>query len=152
MRSREKCLIVRADFALGNRPAGDRLACKRWRRLLCDALPRLMGCSHRCPQAVVRLHKGDGEARYTAWLRIPIERRPSRKRLRKLKAKLLARLEAGLLPIDGRVLKLGARRRSPRLDGPMILPMPSLAEKQAGQLELFDPLGLRGEVLEPVGS
>src|SRR5262245_40183908 len=107
MRPRAKCLLVRADFVFGNRSGGSRLSCKRWRRLLADALPRLMGCARRCPKAVVRLHDGEGEARFTAWLRIPIERRPSRKRLRKFEADLRARLEAGLLPIDGRVIELG---------------------------------------------
>jgi hypothetical protein len=103
-------LLVRADFVLGNRRGGGRLACKRWRRVLADALPRLLGCADRCPGARVRLHEGEGEARFSGWLRIPIERRPSRRRLRKLKAKLHARLEAGLLPIDGQVIKLGVRR------------------------------------------
>ena len=151
MLSRQKCLIVRADFALSNRPGGDRLTCKRWRRVLGDALPRLIGCAHRCPKAVVRLHEGDGEARYTAWLRLPSERRPGRKRLRRFKAKVLARLEEGLRPIDGRVIKVGACRRSPRAVGPMILPLPTLDENQVGQLELFDPLGLREQEAEPVG-
>ena len=105
-----KSLLVRADFVLGNRRGGGRLACKRWRRLLADALPRLLGCADRCARARVRLHDGEGEARFSGWLRIPIERRPSRRRLRKLKAKLRARLEAGLLPIDGQVIKLGVRR------------------------------------------
>src|SRR5262245_45464712 len=121
MSFQHKRLLVRADFVLANRPGGDRLSCKRWRRLLADALPRLLGCAHRCPRAVVRLHDGEGEARYTAWLRLPVERRPSRKRLRKFKAKLRARLEAGLLPIDGRVLKVGARRHAAEFVGPRLL-------------------------------
>lgn len=110
MNTARKRLIVRADFVLGNRPGGGRLACKRWRRVLADALPRLLGCARRCPRAEVSLHEGEGEAYYSGWLRIPIERRPSRRRLRQMKAKLRARLEAGLLPVDGRVLKLGVRR------------------------------------------
>lgn len=109
----EKALLVRADFVLANRAGGGRLSCKRWRRALAQALPRLMGCARRCPEAVVRLHDGEGEASYTAWLRIPVARRPGRRRLRAFKAKLRARLEAALLPIEGRVLKLGVRRRRP---------------------------------------
>jgi hypothetical protein len=105
-----KSLLVRADFVLGNRRGGARLACKRWRRVLADALPQLLGCADRRPDVRVRLHDGEGEARFSGWLRIPIERRPSRRRLRKMKAKLQARLEAGLLPIDGQVIKLGVRR------------------------------------------
>jgi hypothetical protein len=113
MTTTNKSLLVRADFVLGNRRGGDRLMCKRWRRALADALPRLLGCADRRPLVRVRLHEGEGEARFTGWLRIPIERRPSRRRLRKFKAKLRARLEAGLLPVDGEVLKLGVRRCQP---------------------------------------
>jgi hypothetical protein len=121
-----KQLLIRADFALGNRPGGDRLSCKRWRRLLTDALPGLMGCAHRCPKATVRLHDGDSEASYTGWLRIPIHRRPSKKRVRRFKAKLRARLESGLLPVDGRVLKLGVRRLGARrAAAPLNLDLPN---------------------------
>ena len=120
--SHPKSLLVRADFVLGNRSGGNRLSCKRWRRLLADVLPRLMGCVRRCPRAVVRLHEGEGEAKYTGWLRIPIERRPSRKRLRRLKANWRARLEAGLLLIDGRVLKLGVRRHAAHPAEPITWP------------------------------
>ena len=95
MNDARKCLLVRADFVLGNRRGGERLACKRWRRVLADALPRLLGCARRCPKAEVSLREGDGEARYSGWLRIPIERRPSRRRMRRFKAKLRGRLEAG---------------------------------------------------------
>jgi hypothetical protein len=108
--SQHKNLLVRADFVLENRSGADRLFCKRWRRLLADVLPGLMGCARRCPKAVVRLHEGGEKPGYTGWLRIPVERWPGRQRLRKLKAKLRARLETGLLPIDGRVLKVGIRR------------------------------------------
>jgi hypothetical protein len=128
--------LIRADFALENRPGGGRLACKRWRRLFADALPGLMGCARRCPKAVVRLHEGEGEANYTGWLRIPVERRPSRKRLRALKAKLRTRLEAGLLPVDGRVLKVGVRRHGASVPGPTILAMSGAAVPV--QAELFD--------------
>jgi hypothetical protein len=121
MRASQKSLLVRADFVLHNRLGGDRVVCKRWRRVLADALPRLLGCARRCPQAEVCLHEGQGEARFSLWLRIPIERRPSRTRLRKFKAKMRKRLEAGLLPIDGHVVKLGVRRcRAPE---PEMLPL-----------------------------
>jgi hypothetical protein len=138
-----KSLLVRADFVLGNRPGGDRLSCKRWRRLLADALPRLMGCAARCRKAVVRLRDGDGEAFYSGWLRIPIERRPGRKRLRAFKAKLRARLEAGLQLIDGRVIKVGVRRYGPKpVPAPVLLPLPDAHGQPPAQLQLFDPLAL----------
>ncbi len=133
-----KSLLVRADFVLANRSGGGRLSCKRWRRLLADTLPGLMGCARRCPRAVIRLHEGGQEASYTGWLRIPIERRPGRKRLRKLKAKLRARLEAGLLPVDGRVLKVGVRREVSPAEA-LSLAMPS-DQGSPPRLELFDPL------------
>jgi hypothetical protein len=107
-------LLVRADFVLKSDTITDRRVYKRWRRIFIDALPRLLGCEHRCPQAErVRLHIPGEEGRFTAWLRIPIQRRPSRRRIRKFKARLRARLEAGLLP-PGRVLKVGVRRCRPR--------------------------------------
>jgi hypothetical protein len=57
------------------------------------------------------LEAADGDS---GWLRIPIERWPNRRRLRKFKAKRRASLEARLLPVDGQVLKLGVRRCQPR--------------------------------------
>lgn len=129
MHKHRKSLLVRADFVLGNNSGGDQHACRRWRRILADALPRLMGCSRRNPEARIRLHEGQAEACYSGWLRIPVERRPNRKRLRRLKAKLRGRLEAGLLPIGGRVLKVGVRRCRPRQAAPVVLPM---------QQELFE--------------
>lgn len=116
-----KSLLVRADFVLSNRLGGDRVACKRWRWILVDALPRLMGCTRRNPEVAVRLHRGGPEASFSAWLRIAIQRRPSRTRLRRLNAKLRRRLEAALLPIDGRVLKLGVRRY--QWPEPVVLPL-----------------------------
>jgi hypothetical protein len=118
-----KSLLVRADFILASSPGEDRLACKRWRRILADALPRLLGCARRNPESRVRFHEDQPQACFSGWLRIPIERRPSRKRLRKFKAKLRARLENGLLPIGGRVLKVGVRRCKPRLTSPVVLPI-----------------------------
>jgi hypothetical protein len=110
-----KCLLVRADFVLGRSQAGDRPTYHRWRRVLIDALPRLLGCADRCPSAErVRLHKGEGAGRYVGWVRIPVERRPGRRRLRKMKAKLRARLEDSLRPLDGSVVKLGVRRQRRR--------------------------------------
>lgn len=103
-------LLVRVDFVLSNKLGGDRVVCKRWRRVLADALPRLLGCARCCARAVVCLHLGEGEAKYSGWLRIPIKRHPSRTRLRRFKVKLRRRLEAGLLPVDGRVVKVGVRR------------------------------------------
>jgi hypothetical protein len=132
-------LLVRADFVLGNRRGADRLWCKRWRRVLKDALPRLLGCANRCPTAEVCLHDGDGEARYSGWLRIPIERRPSRRRLRKFKAKLRSRLEAGLLAVDGQVIKVGVRRCVPR---------PAPVVEDSAQLTFF-PAWEGGEPAQP---
>jgi hypothetical protein len=106
-----KSLLVRADFVLGRRQAGDVRVYKRWRRILLDALPRLLGCERRCRRAErVRLRAGAEEGRFSAWLRIAIERRPSRKRARKLAERLRGRLEASLRPIDGHVVKIGVRR------------------------------------------
>ena len=58
----------------------------------------------------VRLHEGEEEGRFSMWLRLPISRRPGRKRLAKIKAKLFDRLESVLLPVGGDVIKLGVRR------------------------------------------
>ncbi len=111
MNPTQKSLLVRADFALGRHPGGDVRVYKSWRRILRDALPRLLGCASRCRRAArVRLRNATGEARFTGWVRIPVERRPGRKRVRKLKERLRSRLESGLQPIDGVVLKLGIRR------------------------------------------
>jgi hypothetical protein len=121
-----KSLLVRADFVLGG--GGDRLMYKRWRGILADALPRLMGCADRCPEAEhVRLQSGD-EGRFSGWLRIPIERRPSRRRMRKYKAHLRRRLEAGLTPIGGRVVKVGVRRCRGKSAPPAPMPLLEWAE------------------------
>jgi hypothetical protein len=143
-----KNLIVRADFVLGNRQGGDRITCKRWRRLFAEALPRLLGCADRCSRSMVRLHEGGGEACYTGWLRIPIERRPGRKRLRRFKARLCARLEASLLPVDGRVLKVGVRRQRTRVVEPIILPLP-LSPEASEQGRTFALVGSPDGALNP---
>lgn len=110
MHSPSKSLLVRADFRLSRKEAVDRLAYYRWRRVFIEALPRLLGCAVRCPSAErVCLHKGE-EVKFSAWLRIPIERRPNRQQLRRLKVKLHGRLESGLKVVGGEVLKLGVRR------------------------------------------
>jgi hypothetical protein len=148
--SSQKSLLVRADFVLGT-PSGEaRLSYKRWRRFLADILPRLLGCAQRCPKAVVRLHQGEGEAYYTGWLRLPIRRRVSRKRLRLFRAQLRARLEAGLLPIGGRVLRLGIQRRVPHPAEPVILALPNAGMPASGQVTLFDPHSLSME--EPTAA
>lgn len=124
MNETNKCLLVRADFVLGRSHGGDRPTYHRWRRVLIDALPRLLGCADRCARAErVRLHKGESEAegRFVAWLRIAVERRPGRKRLRKMKATLRARLEDSLRPLDGVVMKLGVRRQRRRQIAPVAL-------------------------------
>jgi len=109
--SNHKNLLVRADFVLGRRQDADRRVFKRWRNILVDALPRLLGCEHRCSRAEkVRLRSIEGEMRFSGWLRIPIQRRPGRKRVRKFKERLRSRLEASLRPIDGQVVKVGVRR------------------------------------------
>src|SRR3954452_19979135 len=79
-------LLVRADFVLDRSRGGDRLTFKRWRRGLAEALPSLMGLPG--SRAVVQLHYGEEEGRYSAWLRVPIQRLPKRKRLGKIKARL----------------------------------------------------------------
>lgn len=120
MSAPKKSLLLRADFVLGKGQNVDRMAYRRWRRVLMDALPRLLGCARRCPRAEhVRLHEGDGEGHFSGWLRIPIQRRPSRTRLRRLKGKLRTRLETNLKPVGGEVTKLGIRRM--RLRPPMPL-------------------------------
>jgi hypothetical protein len=111
MHTDQKSLLARAEFIIGKGQGGDRLLYRRWRRILIDALPRLLGCAQRCPRAEhVCLHEGGEEGRYSAWLRIPIQRRPGRSLVRKLERKLSDRLSAGLLPIHGEVLKVRVRR------------------------------------------
>jgi hypothetical protein len=106
-----KSLLVRADFVLGAGAPADRRTIKRWRGILKKALPGLLGCQRRCPEAVkVRLRGAEGEPHFSGWLRIPVQRRPGRKRVRQLRERLRRRLEASLLPIGGSVVKLGVRR------------------------------------------
>jgi hypothetical protein len=130
---KRKSLLVRADFVLGKQ-LGDRRTYKRWRGILVDALPRLLGCEHRCPRAErVRLRCVESGARFSGWVRIPIERRPGRKRLRKIKERLLVRLQTSLLPIDGSVVKLGVRRcRAKVQENQAPLPMADLVVPLAG--------------------
>ena len=87
-----KTLLVRAELTLNRSQGGSRLLFKRWRRVLAGALPRLMGIANRCPRAVVRLHHGEEQGRFTMWLRFPVERRPGREHLGKIKAKLRGEL------------------------------------------------------------
>ena len=121
-----KSLLIRADFVLGEGRGGERVAYRRWRRILTEALPRLMGCADRAPRAErIRLHDGDSPASFSGWVRLPMQRRPSRKRMRKFRAKLRSRLEAGLQAIDGRVLTVGVRRcRGERRVGPVQQTLP----------------------------
>jgi hypothetical protein len=105
-----KFLIVRADFVLDRSRGGDRLMFKRWRRALAEVFPRLLGCASRSDRTAVRLHCGEEEGRFTGWLRLPVQRLPGRKGLRKLKAKLRDRLEMALLAVGGDVVKFGVRR------------------------------------------
>jgi hypothetical protein len=112
MTSERKSLLVRADFVLGKDSPADRLSFRRWRRILTAALPTLLGFSRLCPTAEhVCLHDGETEGHFSAWLRIPVRRRPSRRQVRQLAAKLFRRLEHGLRPIHGEVLKIGIRRQ-----------------------------------------
>jgi hypothetical protein len=121
-----KSLLIRADFVLGEGRGGERVAYRRWRRILSEALPRLMGCADRAPRAErIRLHDGEANGSFSGWVRLPIQRRPSRKRLRKFRAALRNRLEAALHPIDGRVVKVGVRRcRGERQIGPVQRTLP----------------------------
>jgi hypothetical protein len=115
MNTERKSLLVRADFVIGRgqpgaRP-GERLVYRRWRRVLVDALPRLLGCARRGARVEhVRLHDGTDEGHFSAWLRIPTRRRPNRRRARRLGARLRDRLVAALAPVGGEVLKVGVRR------------------------------------------
>src|SRR5215204_1112997 len=90
-------LLVRADFVLDKSRGGDRLTFKRWRRGLAEALPGLMGFPN--SRAVVQLHHGEVEGRYSAWLRVPVRLLPKRKRVGKIKARLRGRLESALLAV-----------------------------------------------------
>ncbi len=106
-----KSLLVRLDFILGKGQTAPRVIYCRWRRVLIEALPKLLGCSQRCPRAEhVCLHHGEGEGHFSAWLRIPVQRRANRKLLRKLKSKWLTRLDEGIKPMNGEVVKVGIRR------------------------------------------
>jgi hypothetical protein len=95
-------LLVRADFAFTG--GGDRVILKRWRRVLAESLPVLLG---RVGKARVRLHGGGS---FTAWMRIPVERRPGRNRVRTLAARLREDLQAALSPVRGLVFELAVRR------------------------------------------
>jgi hypothetical protein len=120
---KRKSLLVRADFVLGQDRPADRLSYRRWRKILTTALPTLLGFSRRCPAAEhVCLHEGGPAGHFTAWLRLPVRRRPSRRRVRQLTAKLHRRLEVGLLPIHGEVLKIGIRRQVAVSGKPMPAP------------------------------
>jgi hypothetical protein len=109
-----KSLLIRADFTLDRSRGGDRLTFQRWRRVLADTLPRLLGVAGRCSRAVVHLRQGEEQGRFSAWLRLPIHRRPGRKLLRRVRERLRNRLEAVLLAVGGEVIKLGVRRCQPR--------------------------------------
>ena len=112
MTHKRKSLLVRADFVLGKDRPADRLSYRRWRKILIAALPSLLGFSRVCPTAEhVCLHDGEQEGHFTAWLRLPVRRRPSRRLVRQFAAKLYRRLEAGLRPVHGEVLKIGIRRQ-----------------------------------------
>lgn len=113
MNKAKKCLLVRADFVLGTAGEAARSSYLAWRRILVDALPKMMGCASRCPRAErVSLHADLERGSYTGWLRIPTSRRPDRKQLRRMRKKLAERLAASLLPVHGRLVKLGVRRLS----------------------------------------
>jgi len=65
-KSERKSLLIRANFVLGKHQVADRLTYLRWRRVLVEALPILLGCARRCPHAErVRLHRNEGEARFS---------------------------------------------------------------------------------------
>lgn len=113
MNTERKSLLVRADFVLGKDRPADRLFYRRWRKILTAALPTLLGYSRLCPTAEhVCLHDGEQEGHFTAWLRLPVRRRPSRRWVRQLAEKLYRRLGEGLRPIHGEVLKVGIRRQA----------------------------------------
>jgi hypothetical protein len=115
MNTSRRYLLVRADFVIGQHSHPDSAVCRRWRRVFMQALPRLMGCADRAPAAErVSLHEGEVAGSFTGWVRIPMMRRPDRKKLGKFKRKLRERLEASLTPMDGCVLKLGVRRCTER--------------------------------------
>jgi hypothetical protein len=115
-------LLVRADFVLDRSRGGDRLTFKRWRRGLAAALPALMGFPE--SRALVWLRQGEEQGRYSVWLRVPVEALPKRKRLARIKAALLGRLEAALLAVGGDVIKLGVRRSRPRHELRLVAPEP----------------------------
>ena len=136
MQAKSKSILVRADFVLGQRQGVDRRTFQRWRRILLVALPGLLGCERRCPRAErIRLRSAEEGLSFSGWLRIPIQRRPGRKRARKLQEKLRRRLELSLQPIDGQVIKLGLRRCRPRLAEAFV---------GAPSLSLAVPAGLDG--------
>lgn len=109
-----KSLLVRADFILDRSRGGSALVFKRWRRVLAESLPRLMGLGNRCSRARVRLHRGEEQGRFSAWLRIPVRRHPGRNGFRKIRQKLHEKLEAVLLAVGGEVIRFGVRRCRPK--------------------------------------
>jgi hypothetical protein len=64
------------------------------------------------------------EGRFTGWVRLPVQRRPGRRRVRKLRAEVRSRLDSALRPIDGRVLAVGIRRCRAVPPTPLTLPLP----------------------------
>jgi hypothetical protein len=129
-------LLVRADIVLGKGRASDRRTYRRWRRILHDALPSLLGCERICPKAEkVRLRGvlGQGEASFSGWVRLTVQRRPGRKRVRKLLQRLRRRLEENLLLVGGQVVKFGVRRcrgKAVVQDVPVVQPV-----REEGQVE-----------------
>jgi hypothetical protein len=138
-----KSLLVRADFILGHSQPGDRRTYKRWRGILRDVLPRLFGCERRCARAEkVRLRSVNDHPLFSAWLRIPIERRPGKNRIRKLRERLRSRLERSLLLIDGQVVKISIRCCRARVEGEANWPVRAV--------ENAPQVGLPRPVEEPV--
>src|SRR5262245_5590989 len=86
-----------------------------------------MGLGSRCSRAVVRLHRGEEQGRFSAWLRIPVRRHPGRDGFRKIRQKLHDKLESVLLAVGGEVIRFGVRRLRPKtvlsLEHPETIPL-----------------------------
>lgn len=131
-------LLVRADFALTG--GGERVMLKRWRRVLSATLADLLGHEGKVR---VRLHDTGS---FTAWLKIAVDRRPTRKRVRAREGRLRAKLAAALLPVRGLVFDLTIRRFRGKPELALVgLPEPMPAIFSLEEAGHRDRLGLYSE-------
>jgi hypothetical protein len=111
-----KSLLVRADFILDRSRGGSALVFKRWRRVLAEALPRLMGLGNRCSRAVVRLHRGEEQGGFPPGFASPVPT-PGADGFRRSDRNSTTNWRSVLLAIGGEVI----RSRRPPLSAQTVL-------------------------------